>query len=494
MAATSHTGSVAGAPLRPAPRSVRSLLAIDERPALVQLAATLPGRCLLFALFFALFQLALPWHVSLVVCAGAALCAFVREQRERVLLGVTFAALLLDPVWHNDGSFQALLAPYTGTGLFSTRNLQRLALPGCFLLWAALLVWVARHPHTLVARHPLRCGLAALASACACALWLEPGLPWVALVLGIKISAAYLWFLCYAIVDQRAAKHPPPSFSLGTFRPFWGSFSAPIGKGASYLARLRCKTPAELAVTQLKALKLLAWSFVLMGLSDALRRGSAALQLPSLEQLLEAHARGAHTSVAAGWLALIVATALAALELAAWGHRCVAAARLAGFKLRRNTVRPLAARSLADFWNRYYFYFKELLVDFFFYPTFMRCFKRRPRLRVFFATFVAAGVGNALFHFVRDIDLLFSLGPRAALSGFGSYVFYCTLLALGIGISQVRSGDVRTADPSLVERAFNALCVWGFIVCLHPFGGIESRTFTWTERLSFMAHQLGVSP
>ena len=39
--------------------------------------------------------------------------------------------------------------------------------------------------------------------------------------------------------------------------------------------------------------------------------------------------------------------------------------RLCGFNVFRNTYKPLLAETMVEFWNRYYYYFKELLVNFF---------------------------------------------------------------------------------------------------------------------------------
>jgi hypothetical protein len=275
--------------------------------------------------------------------------------------------------------------------------------------------------------------------------------------------------------------------------PFWGSSATPIGKGSGHLSKLRCQSTDDLAITQLKSLKLLVWALLLGAASWLLQHGARAVGIPPLDQVLDGFVHGKAAGVGVGWLAIVIATAVGALDLAAWGHQIVACARLAGFKLRRNTWRPLESRSMADFWNRYYYYFKELLLDFFFYPAFFRFFKKAPRLRLFFATFMAAGVGNALYHFFRDVDLLFSMGPRAALLGFDSYVFYCVVLALSIAISQLRSGpDSAPKKNGVLPRAWSFACVWSVVLCLHVFGGIESRTYSLQQRLSFMAHQLGV--
>jgi hypothetical protein len=310
-------------------------------------------------------------------------------------------------------------------------------------------------------------------------------------VLSIKLLATYMWFICYAVIDQRSAQRSSPAFALGLLRPFWGSSSTPIGKGANYLAKLRCDHPRELARVQLKGLKLLAWSLVLQGASLTLTAATLRAGVPSLSRVVSAFTDGGPVSAAVGWAAIITAVAVGALELAVWGHRVVACARLAGFYLRRNTWRPLSSHSLAEFWNRYYYYFKELLLDFFFYPTFFRVFKRHARLRTFCATFMAAGVGNAIYHFVRDIDRVFSLGPGPAFSGYGSYAFYCVALAGGIAISQLRAGQA-SRERGALGRIWSFTCVWGFICCLHVFAGIEDHTLTFTTRASFMLHQFGV--
>jgi hypothetical protein len=233
---------------------------------------------------------------------------------------------------------------------------------------------------------------------------------------------------------------------------------------------------------------------VMFGLSHALQDLMAALRIPELKDQLAGAEYDVFAPITHGWTALVVATAAAALELAGWSHRVVACARFAGFKLLRNTCRPLESRSIAEFWNRYYYYFKEMLVDFFFYPTFVRCFKKHPRLRVFFATFMAAGVGNATYHFFRQPELLFMLGVHEATVGFTSYLVYCIVLAAAIGVSQARSsGAARVAQPThFGSRVKSFVCVWGLVLLLHPFGGVEERVYSFHARLSFLAHHFGL--
>jgi hypothetical protein len=476
----------------------RNLLAIDERPALVAFAMTLRGQITLAVTFGLLLAFAFPPRIAAIALLSATAVAHLGSpRREYALLCGTLASVLLEPVWYTSDEYDQFLAQATADAAISARTLQRLLTVALFATSAAAFVWVAQRPKALLSQHPVLVMLTVLALTTIVGLYgLEPGISQVWIVAAIKIVAVYMWFICYGVVDQRAPKRPPLAFSLGTLRGFWGSFSPPIGKGAAYLARVRCRSPEELAVTQLKAVKLLLWSFLMFLLSDALQAAMAALGIPELKVQLAGAEHAVFSPISHGWAALIVATAAAALELAGWSHRVVACARFAGFKLPRNTYRPLASRSIAEFWNRYYYYFKEMLVDFFFYPTFFRCFKKHPRLRVFFATFMAAGVGNAIFHFVRQLDLLFTMGPREATLGFTSYLFYCGVLALAIGISQARGGGQARAaqSPTFSNRTKSFVCVWGLVLLLHPFGGVEERVYSFGARCAFLSHHLGLGP
>src|SRR6185436_4922264 len=104
----------------------------------------------------------------------------------------------------------------------------------------------------------------------------------------------------------------------------------------------------------------------------------------------------------------------------------------------RNTYKPYLATSIAEFFNCIYYYFKELLVTFFFYPTYLRFFKKQPRLRVFVATLAAAGFGNFLLHYFRAEDRILRDGLWNTLIFFAPYMIYALLLGSAIGLSQLR--------------------------------------------------------
>jgi hypothetical protein len=143
--------------------------------------------------------------------------------------------------------------------------------------------------------------------------------------------------------------------------------------------------------------------------------------------------------------------------------------RLAGFRALRATYRPLQSRTLAEFWNRYYYYFKELLAELFFYPTYMRYFKRWRRLRMVAATFAAVFLGNMIYHFISHLIYVRTLGLWKAVIGFQVYAFYCLVLASAISISQLRDREGHPPRGWLRDRLWPILCVAGFYCVLHIF-------------------------
>lgn len=489
--------SDAAAGLAPRPwrlRPWRELWAIDQAPRLVTLAQAPLGKLALLLAFAAAAMLA---GVSLPYVAIAAAFAWWPAWRHAIVLGGAGVALA-----RSSGVWLQFIAPVVaqeGVATATAKAAVFAALGAYFLLaWGALLL-VRNHPALWLARRPVLAQLAVTALLCALAsLPVLQGLPRVLAWAFLCAFTTYLWFFAYAVQDQRSRHAGPLPFQVGILHPFWrssvGAFTpTPFGKGAAFLRKHQARTAEELAVTQLKALKLLVWTGVLIALNKVLiELIEVRLGIAQTAQVYEAFLDGAPLPLATSWASLVWATLGGTLNLAIWGHKIIAVARLAGFRLPRNTWRPLESRTLAEFWNRYYYYFKELLVEFFFFPTFLRMFRKHPRLRVFFATFMAAGVGNALYHFMRDIHLVASMGWQAATAGYASYLFYCVLLAAGIGISQARVTAGRKPPATFMGSLRAVLCVWTFFVCLQVFGD-ETRRFPLGDRLAFFISLFGIS-
>ncbi|HEY0564148.1 MAG TPA: hypothetical protein VGC88_01115 [Terriglobales bacterium] len=454
---------------------VRIIPALDEYARVVAFCQTAIGKTVLLGCFAAVlgyFDARWDWPMLFLV-----LTTFLPQWRRYIVTVGTAATIgihllpghrtLYDPTLL-DGVAQA-----AGLSTLHSGILLAGATVGVLSVVAAWM-WVASAgtlQRTLIVRRPILSLLGLwLALALLCSSSIGTGavrfFAWAALV----VLTTHIWFIAYALSDRKAKRSDSVANELGTLQPFWGSTLTPYPKGASYWRKIEARTPEDLAVTMLKGLKLILWALVLSGAATAFGYFARnVLHARSLGECLDAYLRHQPMGVWFAWQCLAVHFVDDLLALSIAGHVIIAICRMAGFRALRNTYRPLSSRSIAEFWNRYYYYFKELLVDMFFYPTFIRCFKKNMKVRVFFATFMAAGVGNAIYHFIRDVDSIGRLGFWAALANFRVYLVYVSILAVGIAISQERSKRIMKNRGWMRGHVVPSVCVVAFFCLLQIF-------------------------
>jgi len=441
---------------------------IETYSAVVSFAQTLPGKLALLAVFaLGLAYNHRPWG-PLVFCL--ALITFLPDRR-RILLTVSTLVF-------------TFLVPWSG---FS--NPLYVATLICLtILLGALLFWsVACWPRSWYGRRAVLLFLSGFAALVVFAAK-TPRDAWFGRLLWdftIMLST-YIWFIGYSLLDAKTASHDAFKLQLGSYRPFWGSTDTPFAKGASYLRRIEARSPEQLAVTRLKGVKLLAWASLISFFSDIYQHYVyGSFRIPTYSQALSLSASHVPPPWYLCWASLIANFFGGIISLSILGHTIIACCRMAGFNALRNTYRPLSSRTVAEFFNRYYFYFKELLVDFFFYPTFLRYFKKHYKLRLVASIFAAACFGNAFYHFSRDLNLVHSVGLARALQGFQVYLFYCFALATAISISQLRR---RGPAPSGFIRGqlLPSFCVV-FVYCLLDVFGATERNYPLVEHFRFFA-------
>ncbi len=418
---------------------------IETYPRVVAFAQTYAGKFVLFALFAGLMKFVAggPW---LLMTVAAALVSLTTRDRHVTALICTAVLLVRAPEWFEYG---AVYAAARQEGVYEMLRLGYVragTLLACVPLAVAAIHLARRfrdHPlgrRPVLVQHLLLCSLLAVA-----ATNIVHGIPRVVLWSVVAVFAAYFWFLAYALVDQRHREPAGILFQLATFHPFFGSTMVPMAKGAAYWKSVEAQSRDDLAVTQLKGLKLLAWAIFLKVVLKVYQKiAYSKLGVTPLSIAFERFIADGTSPGTLGVLSIGASFFEQLLLVAIWGHAIIATARLAGFRLLRNSCRPLSSRTVAEFWNRYFYYFKEVLVSFYFYPTYVRWFKRHPRLRIAFATFMAAGVGNFFFHFLLENDRVAARGIATVLREMQTYAFYCVMLVGGIVLSQLR---VRRPDP-----------------------------------------------
>lgn len=357
---------------------------------------------------------------------------------------------------------------------------------------------------SFVRRHPQIC-LHSILWALLAWLWTLPPSNAVvrAIVFGYAIVLPFvLWRIGYMLFTAQRGKMKGTRFvdHLFYIYPIWRGTDTPYGKGFDYLEANEARDETELARSQLAGVKLFllagVWSFAKYLLDavvfDEEQFFGFALQLsPPVPHVGKLIAHPGDYPRWLSWIALYVDLLSNVLTLAIKGHVIIGWLRLFGFNVFRNTYKPLLAETVVEFWNRYYYYFKELLVNFFFYPTFARYFRRQPRARIFAAVFAAAFAGNIYYHWLELHWAQVTRDFHGMWSALQSRFFYCFLLALGISISMLRQqrGGIRSPRP-FFRRSGAIFGVWTFFSVIHIWAREHPAGFS--ARLKFFLSLIGL--
>lgn len=320
---------------------------------------------------------------------------------------------------------------------------------------------------------------------------------WRAILIGIAVVFPYLIWRCgYLLQSGLYGRVAGTRFRDHLFYlwPAYGGSNTPYGKGLDYLSRCEAKTPDELARSQLAGFKLLLLSFALSivleiwdcfvygpGNSWSKTFGMHPL-IPRLKELAETPGSA---PVWAAWASIYGELVRDVLKHAVGGHVIIAALRVFGFNVFRNTYKPLLAESLVSFWGRYYYYFKELLVTFFFMPTFAQLgtkLRNWPNLRLLAAVFAAAFVGNVYYHLMNTHHVLDDWHMP------WTRVFYCFLLAVGIFVSMWREKQrgAETLPAGLGRRVLRIAGVWTFFGIIIIWNSNDEGVF-YTRSMFFLS-------
>lgn len=310
-----------------------------------------------------------------------------------------------------------------------------------------------------------------------------------------------IWRCCYVLQSGQTGRALNTTFFDHLFYlwPAFGGSNTPFGKGYDYLSRVEAKTNEELARSQLSGIKLillsLCWSLVAKLMNNSFYGSNSFLTtygigIPQLSTLIN---MGSAANIRLSWISLYCELIYHVLKLAASGHMIVGVLRIFGFNVFRNTYKPLLAESIVEFWNRYFYYFKELLSIFFFIPTFMQLggmLKKWPTIRLFSAVFAAAFVGNMYYHILLHHRLLISGQILDIFYSFRSRFFYCFLLALGIFVSMWRIQKQKN-KPILTHwwaKGLRIFGVWTFFSLIYIWN-VDAGDFM--IRVAFFCHLFG---
>ena len=345
-------------------------------------------------------------------------------------------------------------------------------------------------------------------------MWVAPSSQgfWRTILLLVGMTIPYLIWRCgYMLLMIRRGKIDHTTFRDHLFYllPAWNGTHTPYGKGLDYLSQCEAHTAEAYAKSVLAGVKLLILSMLWLGVLQMMNGAvygdphswflglfpEWSLKIPKLEKIL---AGVAPASQRTSWVSLYLDLVRVTLKVAHKGHLWIGLLRLAGFNVFRNTYKPLLAESIVDFWNRFQYYFKELLTEFFFFPTYLRYFRTNPNLRMFAAVFMAVFVGNMYYHFLIKTDDLIAMDFANIWHLLSPRLVYCLLLTLGIYYSllhqQKRRGtSMRPGPGPMVARLLKLqriVVVWTFYSMIHIWN-LSSKHIEFQGRSDFFLSLFG---
>ena len=283
--------------------------------------------------------------------------------------------------------------------------------------------------------------------------------------------------------DGRIPEDLPIFEYLATF--FSPGFLANVGwnnripKGYAYVAGSFLARDKNRIV--LSGLNLLALSVVYFAMRGTVLEGLTLLMetlgfpaWTSYNDLIGAMHAGAAPTAASVWLVLIYAFLNFFMLWAGVAHLKVGLWRLVGYDIAPHFQKPFLSTNLIEWWKRYSYYYREFLMQAFYLPVFLRCFRKRPVLRVFVATLAAAGFGNLVFH-IMESCLETSSTPAVWAAQLRTLPYY-VLIGGAIGMTQIwihwRGRSRRRPWTGRWRAALDVLAVVGtvgFFVLVRPF-------------------------
>jgi hypothetical protein len=333
------------------------------------------------------------------------------------------------------------------------------------------------------------------------------------LAAALSLLPFLMWRWSYLLFSGRRGHVEGTRFSdhiVYLLPPFGGS-NVPFGKGRDYLSSHQSDDQYAAARSQLAGLKLLVlvilWRFVKRMLEAAAYGthnakinyflGGWDMGLVPLATQLASDSPG-DVSLTMGLAMILLSLFEHVLLIAIFGHLIIGCLRLFGFNVFRNTYKPLLAESLVEYWNRFYYYFKELLVEFFFYPTFIAAARLPATMRIFVSIMAAAFLGNFYYHFIRDMRLYLESPGEDIIAMLLPWLLYGFMLGIGIFVSMMREKKRRCKKPPRRSTGIRALVrvrrilgVWSFYgFLLIWIAGPPSITFG--KRFEFLLALLAI--
>lgn len=451
-------------------KRIRIIPQLETYPIVVRFAQTLLGQiCLIAACTFILFKLTSGiWLEAGVASLIAAI--FKIKNRLVVLIGLGLYLSLLRPLAYivdiPNIKYILLHLSYMQNWIFLKEFANNFSLLySCLASFAVIIFsvvltyFIVKNKVLIIRSWPISSLLVADFLLIILGLILPKGhsftyIFWVLLVL---FNTTYWSNFCYTLLHKEKLKNKSWLYWLGP----GVIFSFPFGKSNVYLEQREATNSFDLAKTQIKALKLLLWLWLLRHILIYVGPliGIPGYTIPFIPNInvsnISVHFENFlnHTPSSTGiiWLSLFITYFY---DLLIWTLKFnvpVAVIRMLGFYIPRGLYKPLYAKSIPDYFSRRYYYYKELIFDFFVLPLFMHLRRIKDRrTRTFWAIFIGVAFGSMLTHTTGSIADLYNVSLGHYLER--SFPFYLRCIGFGLLIAVFQFGNPIPVDGMRFAR------------------------------------------
>ncbi|OFZ19405.1 MAG: hypothetical protein A2X94_13775 [Bdellovibrionales bacterium GWB1_55_8] len=318
----------------------------------------------------------------------------------------------------------------------------------------------------------------------------------VPLWLAFYAALHWFWFIVLALADEGKMRGGSRWVRLSAILPFWnsGSSPAPIPGSPFQLQEREACDDTEFAMVRLKGLQLLATSLLIMIL---MRNLSSWLEAPStagaaiqaIRQFRPAGNSNEPAEFVFRWFATVYVFVVHLVQWQVVGYGIsVAMARMCGFDLFRNVYQPFSARSFAQFFGRWFYYYNQLLMRVAVDPlfSFLRWIPWY-KARLFLAVSLGVAFFGSIYHVFRGfLPIGLNVGPEAAVEIYTPKTGYYFILGIILAASAVlkRRGETRISR----HWARTGLMNLGYLILFSAVWRVSQiiSAGSWTRYFDFM--------
>jgi len=336
---------------------------------------------------------------------------------------------------------------------------------------------------------------------------------WLLMAATMVAMAKSFWYLAYAWQDLVLFKRKNILSYTPMFIPFYThNFidSAPVPRGLRDMEVFGAKSSEQMARLQLNGLKLGLWALVCFGTGNLLRFVISESSRVSLYYMWEIPSLNIptpgywglhiyntlHLPIYIRWIGtLYQAMPYILTDVVGEMGIMIAFVRLIGIHAPRQAYKPYKAIDFLDFFRRIYFYYNELLIQFFFYPMWRwsRRFRLPRSIQFALCIFLAVFIGGLTISYFRNATLIYIFGPMKAFEiNLGRSVYFAGL-GLAATYSALRRRQ-RRARGEYVQwapwRAIVAYCLYSILFSCQG-SGLED---TLSDRVIFLLSLFGWGP